>query len=49
MSLCEDCGEEGGNHASDCWTWEQPDELRYDASLDPISPSFDWRRWDEGV
>lgn len=22
-SLCEDCGEEGGNHAADCLTWDE--------------------------
>ncbi len=22
-ALCEGCGEEAGNHSSDCWTWDE--------------------------
>jgi hypothetical protein len=44
MSLCEDCGEEAGNHSADC-PWWGDDALGYDCSLDPISPHFDIRSW----
>jgi len=27
-TLCEDCGEEGGNHSADCPTWGDGDEGR---------------------
>lgn len=41
--LCEDCGEEAGNHASDCPTWDDDGPLTgWKASIAAAAASSDY-------